>query len=241
MKNRFKWLKTAQLILLLAATAAGLTLIFTDDRLYQMIGSDPSVRALCALLWLVLGLSYLAVLMDFRTLAAMRRDYRELDYAVYNDRVAGIANRFSCDAMIEKYMDRPVPDTVGCVMLDLTNIRQINDQLGHLQGNQAIQSFSDMLHGASLGLCFVGRNGGTKFLALFENCDESTIPAFLDRVRAGVERYNARTGEKIEYRWGEAFREGPEIATIHRLVALSDRRLREKADRKGDEHGPSGR
>lgn len=387
MKNRFKWLKTAQLILLLAATAAGLTLIFTDDRLYQMIGSDPSVRALCALLWLVLGLSYLAVLMDLRTLAAMRRDYRELDYAVYNDRVAGIANRFSCDAMIEKYMDRPVPDTMGCVMLDLTNIRQINDQLGHMQGNQAIQSFSDMLHGASLGLCFVGRNGGnkfmalfedcddeklnafltrvqqsvekhnlrgdapeleyrtgrafaredpsttitqlialadrrlasqtdrvtgfanrascddvidlysdkplpdsigcamlelsnirqindaaghragnqairrfgdilreasaglcfvgrnggTKFLALFENCDETTIPAFLDRVRAGVERYNARTGEKIEYRWGEAFREGPEIATIHRLVALSDRRLREKADRKGDEHGPSGR
>ena len=56
MKNRFKWLKTAQLILLLAATAAGLTLIFTDDRLYQMIGSDPSVRALCARLWLVLGL-----------------------------------------------------------------------------------------------------------------------------------------------------------------------------------------
>ena len=87
----------------------------------------------------------------------------------------------------------------------------------------------------------MGRNGGTKFLALFENCDESTIPAFFDRVRAGVERYNARTGEKIEYRWGEAFREGPEIATIHRLVALSDRRLREKADRKGDEHGPSGR
>ena len=125
MKNRFKWLKTAQLILLLAATAAGLTLIFTDDRLYQMIGSDPSVRALCALLWLVLGLSYLAVLMDFRTLTAMRRDYRELDYAVYNDRVAGIANRFSCDAMIEKYMDRPVPDTVGCVMLDLAICRAI--------------------------------------------------------------------------------------------------------------------
>ena len=172
MKNRFKWLKTAQLILLLAATAAGLTLIFTDDRLYQMIGSDPSVRALCALLWLVLGLSYLAVLMDFRALTALRRDYRELDYAVYNDRVAGIANRFSCDAMIEKYMDRPVPDTVGCVMLDLTNIRQINDQFGHLQGNQAIQSFSDMLHGASLGLCFVGRNGGNKFMALFEDCDE---------------------------------------------------------------------
>ena len=61
------------------------------------------------------------------------------------------------------------------------------------------------------------------------------------RLQADLRALDARTGEKIEYRWGEAFREGPEIATIHRLVALSDRRLREKADRKGDEHGPSGR
>ena len=155
--------------------------------------------------------------------------------------MTGFANRASCDDVIDLYSDKPLPDSIGCAMLELSNIRQINDAAGHRAGNQAIRRFGDILREASAGLCFVGRNGGTKFLALFENCDESTIPAFLDRVRAGVERYNARTGEKIEYRWGEAFREGPEIATIHRLVALSDRRLREKADRKGDEHGPSGR
>ena len=110
-----------------------------------------------------------------------------------------------------------------------------------LGDKRGIRRFGDILREASAGLCFVGRNGGTKFLALFENCDENSIPAFLDRVRAGVERYNARAGEKIEYRWGEAFREGPEIATIHRLIALSDRRLRENADHRGGEYVPSGR
>ena len=231
MKNRFKWLKTAQLILLLAITAAGLTLIFIDDRLYQMIGSDPSVRALSALLWLALGLSYLAVLVDFRALSTLRRDYRELDYAVYNDRIAGIANRYSCDAMIEKYMDRPVPDTVGCVMMDLMNIREINDQFGHLQGNQTIQSFSDMLHGASLGLCFVGRNGGNKFMALFEDCDEEKLNAFLTRVQQAVEKHNlGGDAPKIEYRTGRAFAKEDPSTTITQLIALADRRLSAQTD-----------
>lgn len=46
----------------------------------------------------------------------------------------------------------------------------INNTYGHVIGNATIQSFSDVLSGASVGLCFVGRNGGNKFLALFENC-----------------------------------------------------------------------
>lgn len=232
MKKRFELMKTLQLLILIAISAVGLAVIFTDGALYQMVGRDPSVRILCILLWLTLGLSFAGVFVDFSTHSSFKKDYRELDYAVYNDRLAGIANRYSCDAMIEKYMDKPLPDDVGCVMLDLLNIREINDAYGHLKGNETIQEFSNMLHTASLGICFVGRNGGNKFMALFEECDEARVNSFLTRVQQQVEMHNARDdAPRIEYRSGRALSRDEHVETITQLIALSDRRLTMQSDR----------
>ena len=113
MKKKFELVKTVQLILFIAIAAAGLAAIFTDKTLYQLVGRDPSIRALCLLLWIALGLSFIGIFWDFTTHSSFKKDYRELDFAVYNDHVAGIANRYSCDAMIEKYLDKPLPDSIG--------------------------------------------------------------------------------------------------------------------------------
>lgn len=232
MKKRFELFKTLQLAALVVLAGAGLFVIFTDNTLYQMVGRDPSVRTLCLLLWLTLVLSFIGIYWDFSTHSAFKKDYRELDYAVYNDRVAGIANRYSCDAMIEKYLDQPVPDTLACVMLDILNIREINERYGHLKGNETIQAFSNILHTASLGLCFVGRNGGNKFMALFEDCDESKLSAFLTRVQQQVEAHNAQSGAPaVEYRTGRALSRDERVSSITQLIALADRRLTLQMDR----------
>jgi len=232
MKKRFELFKTLQLAALIALAGVGLFVIFTDGALYQMVGRNPSVRTLCLLLWLTLVLSFIGIYWDFSTHSAFKRDYRELDYAVYNDRLAGIANRYSCDAMIEKYLDQPVPDTLACVMLDILNIREINERFGHLKGNETIQAFSNILHTASLGLCFVGRNGGNKFMALFENCDERRLSAFLTRVQQQVEAHNAQSGTPaVEYRTGRALSRDERVSSITQLIALADRRLTLQMDR----------
>lgn len=226
MKRKFEAVKTLQLLATIALAAAGLIVIFRDNRLYQMVGRDPSVCALCILLWLALGIAFVGIFWDFTTHSSFKKDYRELDYAVCNDPVAGIANRYSCDAMIEKYLDAPLPDHLGCAMLDLLNLREINETHGRAKGNESIQEFANILYSASLGLCFVGRNGGTKFLALFEDCDEDKIEAFLEGVHGRMRAINSDSRHApIQYRWGRAFHEDREIAGIHRLVALADRRL----------------
>lgn len=232
MKKRFELIKTLQLLICIAIAAVGLAVILRDTRLYQMVGRDPSVRILCVLLWLSLGVSFIGIFWDFSTHSSFKKDYRELDYAVYNDHIAGIANRNSCDAMIEKYLDKPLPDTLGCVMMDLLNIRDINEAHGHTKGNETIQEFSNILHTASLGLCFVGRNGGNKFMALFEECDEGKINTFLTRVHRQVEFYNTRGDmPRIEYRTGRTLSRDERVDTITQLIALSDRRLTLQTDR----------
>lgn len=232
MKKRFELVKTIQLLMMIAIAGVGLATIIRDEQLYQMVGRDPSVRILCILLWLALGFSFVGIFWDFSTHSSFKKDYSELDYAVYNDHIAGIANRYSCDAMIEKYMDKPLPPTLGCVMLDLLNLREINEAHGHAKGNETIQEFSNILHAASLGMCFVGRNGGNKFMALFENCDEGKINTFLMRVHRQAELYNARGDmPAIEYRTGRALSRDERVGSITQMIALADRRLTLQTDR----------
>jgi len=127
MKKKQEILKSLQLILFILITAAALFTICTDSALYQMVGLNPSVGVLCLLLWLTLGLSFVFIYVDFRIMTKLKKEYRELDEAVYHDHMAGIANRFSCDAIIEKYADKPIPEDVGCIMLDISNISAITN------------------------------------------------------------------------------------------------------------------
>lgn len=224
--KKFHIFKTIQLILFIALAGIGLYIILTDSRLYQLVANDMQVRTLCILLWLAFGLSFLCIFTDFSLLSSFKRDYRELDYAVSSDPVAGIANRYSCDTFIEKYLDKPLPAHIGCVMLNLSNLAETNLLSGHTGGNNLIRDFSSILQSSSMGLCFVGRNGGNNFLALFENCTHENIDSFLRRVALKTDRYNHKDDfHQIQYRYGIAFEEGPQIATITDLIALSNRRI----------------
>ncbi len=225
--------KTVELIvfLLLALACAGLVLL--DPELYHMAGSDGRIRFLCGALWLTLLLSFAFILLDFFLLSSYKRDFRELNHVVHSDPVAGIANRYSCDTLIDRYLDRPLPEKMGCIMFDLTNIGEINRKYGHIQGNILIRDFSNILRMTSLDLCFVGRNGGNKFLALFENASKDQIELFLDRVAKKTAAHNAKDGAyPIVYQYGIAFEEGDAAPTITDLIALSNRRIYQKKEAK---------
>lgn len=224
--KKFDTFKTVQLVLFICITAITLFVILTDEKLYQLIASDPHIRMLCILLWIALGLSFFFIFWDFSLFSSFKREYRELDFALSSDPVSGIANRYSCDSIIEKYLDKPLPKDIGCIMFDLTNLQKINQTYGHIQGNTLIRDFSGILQSTSLNLCFVGRNGGNKFLALFEKCSDEKLKNFLERIEIKIERHNSLEGTyPIFYRYGIAFGESPSIKSITDLIALSNTRL----------------
>ena len=224
--KKLNFFKTVQLIILLAFLAVCVWLIFFQRELYNEIAQDPNLKMVCGMLWACFGLSLIFVFIDFLTMADYKRDFRELDFAVHSDPMSGLANRNSCDGIIDRYADKPVPKGVGCVMLELSNIRYINGRFGHSQGNAVIRDFSNILKMSSVSLCFVGRNGGNKFLAIFEESDRQQIDRFLERIDQKIEAYNAKnSGKPLDYASGIAFDE-PEEMTITQLVALADRRIR---------------
>lgn len=225
-------LKIIQLIVFIALTGVCFYCIVLNSEIYHLIAQDAHIRLVCVLLWITLGLSFLFILLDFNFASTFKKDYRELDYAVHSDPLSGLANRLSADAKIEKYLDKPVPDDFACVMIDLANIREVNELYGHLAGNTLIRDFSDVLNTASVGLCYVARNGGNKFLAIFEKTDEEHVAAFLQNVEKEVKEYNGSHGAcPIYYRVGVAFHEEKtaNLKSVPDLIALANKRLYEKA------------
>lgn len=226
--KKFDTLKTVQLIVFVLLTIVCMLIVFLNKDLFHFIAADPHVRLMCIMLWLALGISFLFIFLDFSLFSAFKHDYRELDYAVHSDPVAGIANRYSSDVLIEKYLDKPLPENMGAIMLELTNLGEVNELYGHVQGNKVIRDFSNILKLTSVDLCFVARNGGNKFLALFEEGTEEKIEVFLDRIDQKVSTNNGNSESyPIKYKYGIAFHEGSHVKTITELIALSNRRINE--------------
>lgn len=217
--------KTIHLILFILLALISLCIFIFDADIHRLVTTDSSIRLLYALLWGILGLSFIFIYFDFSFLSSCQKSYTKLDHAVYSDSLSGLANRFGCDTMIEKYLDKPLPECLGCIMFDL-KVAEINRLYGHTYGNHHIKEFADLLKMASVDLCFVGRNGGNKFLALFEQGSQEKIDQFLSRLRQRVQAYNDFPENlPIEYSYGVAFQEGDAAKTIIDLIALSNKRI----------------
>ncbi len=78
----FSRTKTIQLIITLVVMAAAALIALLDRDLFQMIGSDPNVRLMALLFWVLAGASLVFLFIDFRVDAQMRRETEEMDYLV---------------------------------------------------------------------------------------------------------------------------------------------------------------
>ena len=226
--NKFNLIKTIQLVVFILMTIAILLVVFLNQDVYSMISSDPGVRALAIFLWVILGLSFVFLYYDFYSFTGIRRENAELDNAIYSDALTGIANRYSVDLYLGQFQNQPLPDDIGCVTIEMSNLVSINKEHGHEAGDGAIQDFSEIMRRASSGTCFIGRNGGNKFLAIFRDCTEEKLGQYIQKIRELVEEHNQKSEVSLEYVLGSAFREGEQVRTLTELVALSDRRAAKK-------------
>ena len=223
--KKFDLVKTVQLVLLILLTVIAIILVLVDRELYTLIAGNAHIRSLSIVLWVVLALSYLFLLYDFSSYAGLKRENMELDNAIYHDSLTGISNRYAMDVYISQFINKPLPSDMGAVTLDITNLSEINQVMGHTGGDEALQQFSEVLQQAVSGVCTIGRNGGNKFLAIIRDCSEKRMEKFVSSVEKGLEELNEKRGKApIRICIGTAFNEGDEVRSLTELIALSNRR-----------------
>ncbi len=106
---------------------------------------------------------------------------RELaqELAASRDPLTNVYNRRFFEYEVLRYMTEGEGSRYGAmVVLDLDNFKTINDQSGHLQGDQVLVQFSQILKNTFRSKALVGRLGGDEFLVFLKGARQRNV---LDR------------------------------------------------------------
>ncbi|CAN5471076.1 sensor domain-containing diguanylate cyclase [soil metagenome] len=134
-----------------------------------------------------LDVSYMEALMAILG-GAISRSLREesLEQLAYRDPLTGLLNRRALDERAEQAFEVApgARRTVTVVSMDINRLKQVNDTLGHLAGDQLIQSVSRALttEFSRLAGALVARVGGDEFTVLISGHDPVQVVELADRL-----------------------------------------------------------
>lgn len=109
--------------------------------------------------------------------------------AANTDALTGLFNRSALERRIQEYLMKPEA-TGAFIIVDLDYFKQVNDALGHPEGDQLLQDVVGMLRSIFRGNDLIGRMGGDEFCIFAVGLDD------YDLIEQRVKELN-RCGRKI--------------------------------------------
>ncbi|MEX0911945.1 MAG: diguanylate cyclase [Gemmatimonadota bacterium] len=122
---------------------------------------------------------------------------------------------------------------MAVTMLDLDRFKELNDTHGHPTGDIVLAETARILRESAREIDMIGRYGGEEFIAILPNAEEDAALHFAERVRAAVEGYVYRDGDKevrMTVSGGVASGASEQLKEPEELIRLADRALYEAKD-----------
>ncbi len=160
------------------------------------------------------------------------RRERELQDEANLDFLTGLRNRRGLRVALDRLRETDLP--LAVYMFDLDGLKRVNDRLGHMAGDEMIQSFSAILQGCTREADILARYGGDEFVAILRRMPDGEVA--LRKGREICEAIRAKTlpdGSHASCSVGIALGE-PEGAVDESLFRRADQALyHAKKDDKG--------
>jgi diguanylate cyclase (GGDEF)-like protein len=207
-KQWWLWSTTVAVLLLLTLAIASFTFpaMLSRDEFGYSFFLNQSVRALVGIVLLfsvylvyqqvLIGRLRLQLADQIESLAKVESLASEVYKLAALDQLTGLYNRRSGEQRLAQEMSRAQrhgrPLTI--LLMDLDNLKQVNDKHGHAAGDLVIKGFAERLQRAIRGSDLAVRLGGDEFMALLPECRAEEVRHVLGRVEGLEVVYN---GEKI--------------------------------------------
>ncbi len=122
----------------------------------------------------------------------LRNVTKHLDELYIKDSLTGAYNRFGMERFFSDIKKRCLMSKVNMQLsfIDLDNLKKINDQFGHEEGDRVISQAAKILMSSTTKFSVV-RYGGDEFVVMGNIKSEKEVEDYWKRVNKAVETYNA--------------------------------------------------
>ncbi len=210
---------------------SALTVQDTDLFLGPLRRSTRSAEAAMLLLLLIAGGSLLVL---------HRSREATLRQAALSDELTGLLNRRGWFAVAHHEIERArrTGERRGLLFVDVDGLKQVNDALGHREGDRAIGDAAEVLRRCCRSADILGRLGGDEFVLLLG--EDGSPEVVRQRVLDALTSHNAGSGAGFELRMsiGAEVWYPDDACTLDELVQRADGRMyADKAARPGRHEG----
>jgi diguanylate cyclase (GGDEF)-like protein len=131
------------------------------------------------------------VLLAYAAMVIAREQRRARDAAIRLstvDPLTGLFNRTFFFAAMEREIARSARSGRGfcLLMMDLDELKSINDRLGHFQGDRVLRGVGDVITAGVRRIDTAARYGGDEFVALLPETDPTGAFVLAEKIRLGV-------------------------------------------------------
>ena len=150
------------------------------------------------------------------------------------DAVTGLYNRNYWEQIISEVTLHPRTQNFSLILIDVDNLKEINDTYGHTAGDKVIeivgQAIKKCIRKEDAGL----RYGGDEFIILLFNQDKKAAYRVVERIRREISKLAAGQGMNIQISAGAAYYDC--LRNMGDIIKMADRDLyKEKRVKKSKE------
>jgi len=107
----------------------------------------------------------------FTDITAIKQSEAELSYLAHHDPLTGLPNRLLLNSNLKQIIDRAnrKHQQIGVLFLDLDRFKNINDSMGHPQGDRLLEVVATRLTSSIRDMDMIARLGGDEFVIIADN------------------------------------------------------------------------
>lgn len=157
----------------------------------ENIRNKLETNTIYAIIFSLLSTSFLLGLIFLFTARLIKKTsgiQQRFEYLAITDGLTGIFNRRHIMTRLNEEFERArrLNKNLGCIMIDIDRFKSINDEFGHLVGDEVLREVSVRIKNSIRIYDVLGRYGGEEFLIVLPDTDFDNTRSLAERIRENV-------------------------------------------------------